>query len=87
MRALFCLGGNPMLALPDQRKTQAALAALDLLVTFDPELSATARLAHYVIAPRLTLEMPGMTQAAELLKYFGARRASVPPTRNTRPPC
>ena len=72
VRALFCLGGNPMLAFPDQRRTEAALRKLDLLVTFDPELSATARLAHYVIAPRLTLETPGMTQAAELLKYFGA---------------
>ncbi len=72
VRALFCLGGNPMLAFPDQRRSEAALRKLDLLVAFDPELSATARLAHYVIAPRLTLETPGMTQAAELLKYFGA---------------
>ena len=79
VRALFCLGGNPMLAFPDQRRTQAALSRLDLLVTFDPELSATARLAHYVIAPRLTLETPGMTQAAELLKYFGASSGFGPP--------
>jgi anaerobic selenocysteine-containing dehydrogenase len=79
VRALFCLGGNPMLAFPDQRRTEAALRALDLLVVFDPELSATARLAHYVIAPRLTLETPGMTQAAELLKYFGASSGFGPP--------
>ena len=79
VRALFCLGGNPMLAFPDQRRTEAALRRLDLLVTFDPELSATARLAHYVIAPRLTLETPGMTQAAELLKYFGASSGFGPP--------
>jgi anaerobic selenocysteine-containing dehydrogenase len=79
VRALFCLGGNPMLAFPDQRRTEAALRRLDLLVTFDPELSATARLAHYVIAPRLTLETPGMTQAAELLKYFSACSGFGPP--------
>ncbi|MFI5319261.1 MAG: molybdopterin-dependent oxidoreductase [Myxococcota bacterium] len=72
VRALFCLGGNPMMAFPDQRTTQAALAKLDLLVTFDPELSATSRLAHYVIAPKLTLETPGMSQSAEALKFFGA---------------
>ncbi len=72
VRALFVLGGNPMMAFPDQRKTQAALESLDLLVTFDPELSATSRLADYVIAPRLTLETPGMSQSAEALKYFGA---------------
>lgn len=72
VRALICLGGNPMMAFPDQRKTAAALEKLELLVTFDPELSATSRLAHYVIAPKLTLETPGMSQSAEALKYFGA---------------
>jgi len=71
VKALFCVGGNPMMAWPDQRKSLEALRALDLLVTFDPEMSATAQLAHYVIAPRLTLETPGMSQPAENLKYFG----------------
>jgi anaerobic selenocysteine-containing dehydrogenase len=71
VRALFCVGGNPMMAWPDQRRTYEALRKLELLVTFDPEMSATARLADYVIAPRLTLETPGMTQPAEMLKYFG----------------
>jgi len=70
VKALFCLGGNPMMAWPDQRRTRAAMEKLELLVTFDPEMSATSTLAHYVIAPRLTLETPGMTQAAEALKYF-----------------
>ena len=32
-----------------------------------------------MIAPRLTLETPGMTQAAELLKYFGASSGFGPP--------
>ena len=70
VKALFCLGGNPMMAWPDQRRTRAALDELELLVTLDPELSATAELADYVIAPRLTLETPGMTQRAEALKYY-----------------
>ena len=50
MKALICIGGNPMAAWPDQRKTQAAMQALDLLVTLDVEMSSTARLADYVIA-------------------------------------
>jgi anaerobic selenocysteine-containing dehydrogenase len=70
VKALFCLGGNPMMAWPDQRRTRAALEKLDLLVTLDPEMSATSELADYVIAPRLTLETPGMTQPVEALKYF-----------------
>ena len=41
VRALFCLGGNPMMAWPDQRRAHRALESLDLLVTFDPELSAS----------------------------------------------
>jgi anaerobic selenocysteine-containing dehydrogenase len=56
LRALICVGGNPAVALPDQAKAVAALKSLDLLVTLDPRLSATARLAHYVIAPTLALE-------------------------------
>jgi anaerobic selenocysteine-containing dehydrogenase len=70
VKALFCLGGNPMMAWPDQRQTRAAMDALELLVTFDPELSATSALADYVIAPPLTLETPGMTQSVEALKFY-----------------
>ena len=70
VKALFCLGGNPMMAFPDQRLTRAAMEKLELLVTFDPELSATSALADYVIAPKLTLETPGMTQPVEALKYY-----------------
>ncbi len=67
VRALFCLGGNPMAAWPDQLKTNAAMRALELLVTFDIKMSATAKLAHYVIAPRLSLEQPGMSLPTETL--------------------
>ena len=70
VKALFCLGGNPMMAWPDQRRTRAALDELELLVAVDAELSATAQLADYVIAPQLSLETPGMTQAAEWGKFY-----------------
>jgi anaerobic selenocysteine-containing dehydrogenase len=71
VKALVCIGGNPMAAWPDQRKTQRAMEALDLLVTLDVEMSTTARLAHYVIACKQTLETPGMSQSGEAIKYFG----------------
>ena len=35
--------------------------------TFDIKMSATAKLAHYAIAPRLSLEQPGMSLPAETL--------------------
>ena len=67
VKALFCLGGNPMAAWPDQLKTHAAMEALELLVSFDIKLSATAKLADYVIAPPLSLEQPGMSLPSETL--------------------
>ena len=48
------------------------MEALDLLVTFDVEMSSTARLADYVIACKQTLETPGMSQSGEAIKYFGS---------------
>lgn len=71
VRALICIGGNPMAAWPDQRKTQQALEKLDLLLTFDVEMSSTARLADYVIACKHSLETPGMSQSGEAIKFFG----------------
>lgn len=70
VRALICLGGNPVAAWPDQQKTIAAMEKLELLVTIDPEMSATAKLAHYVIAPRLSLEQPGHTLPIETLSAY-----------------
>lgn len=70
VRALVCIGSNPMAAWPDQRKTQRALEKLELLVTLDVTMSLTSRLADYVVATKMTLETPGMTQRSEMLKYY-----------------
>ena len=70
VKALICVGGNPMAAWPDQRKTLRALESLDLLVTLDTEMSLTSRLADCVIAPKMQMETPAMTQGSELIKYY-----------------
>ncbi|MEV3905104.1 molybdopterin-dependent oxidoreductase [Mycobacterium sp. NPDC050551] len=72
VKALICIGGNPMAAWPDQRKTLRALEGLDLLVTLDTEMSLTSRLADYVIAPRMQMETPAMTMGSELIKYYAS---------------
>lgn len=72
VRALICLGGNPMLAWPDQLKTFEAMKDLELLVCIDPRMSKTAELADYVIAPKLHYEVHGNTAAPELYGSFGA---------------
>lgn len=74
VRALIVVGGNPMMAWPDQMKAHAALNDLDLLVTIDTEMTATAELSHYVLAPKLTLETPMTTYMPESVKYYGTTR-------------
>lgn len=65
VRALVCIGGNPVVAWPDQQLALEALRKLELCVTIDIKMSATARQSDYVIAPRLSFEVPGTTQAVE----------------------
>ena len=79
IKALICLGGNPVLSWPDQRKTEAALKSLDLLVVLDSTLTATAQLAHYVAAVPLSLETAGSTSRVEALKYIGVARGFTIP--------
>ena len=68
IRALFCIGSNPVAAWPDQHKTIAAMKKLDLLVTLDMKLSATSKFADYVIAPKLSLEVPGLSISSEAIE-------------------
>lgn len=67
IRALICDGGNPVVGLPDQYKAVKALSSLDLLVTIDPRMSATAKLAHYVIAPTMGYERTDHTGPMEYM--------------------
>jgi anaerobic selenocysteine-containing dehydrogenase len=61
VRALISCGGNPLAAFPDHAQTVRAFERLDLLVQVDPFMSQTAELADYVIAPKMTPEMIGIT--------------------------
>src|SRR5262245_13001862 len=65
IKALICVGGNPAVAFPDQRRVVAALRALELTVVLDVTLTATARLADYVFGCKLSLEKPGTSRTAE----------------------
>ncbi len=58
VKILFNHGGNPLNAIPDPRKTARALRSLDLLVSIDPFMSPTSKLAHYIIPTRLIYERP-----------------------------
>lgn len=66
IKALICVGGNPLLAWPDQEKTHRALAGLELLVCIDLKMSATAQMADYVLAPKLCLEREDVTLLTDI---------------------
>ena len=56
IRALFVVGANPVVGIPNQRLVIEAFESLDLLVTIDPFLTETGRLSHYVLAPTMMYE-------------------------------
>jgi len=66
VRALLCVGGNPVTAWPDQRKTLRALEQLDLLVCLEARLTPTARRADYVVAAKLPLEREDVTLFSDM---------------------
>ena len=80
VRALISCAGNPANAWPDHGKAVAALGSLDLLVQIDPWMSDTARLADYVIAPKLAYETPTSTVRREQ-----AARYAFPSNAYTEP--
>ena len=66
IRALIVVGGQPLLAFPNQEKTLRALQSLDLLVCVDLKLSPTAQLADYVLAPKHCLEREDVTLLTDI---------------------
>lgn len=69
IKALF-LHGGAMVTWPQEALVKEALQALDLLIVHDVELSTTASMAHYIIATKVSFEIPVMTQINELLSLF-----------------
>ena len=87
VKALFCLGGNPMVAFPDQDKTKEAMEKLELLVCVDLYMSATAKLADYIIAPTISLERDDMTILTDTwydVPYAHYTRAVLPRNEQSR---
>jgi anaerobic selenocysteine-containing dehydrogenase len=56
IKALLCVGGNPLLAWPNSRAVEAMLKKLELLVVIDLYLSETATFADYVLPAASFLE-------------------------------
>lgn len=67
IKALITIGGNPMVAWPDQEKAFDALNRLELNVIVEPKQTASTQLADYVFAPKLAYEKPDTTLSTENL--------------------
>lgn len=72
IKALICVGGNPVAAWPDQKRTVEALGKLDLFVQVDIKMSASAKVADYVIAPRIGYEVPTASYLKESMELYSA---------------
>lgn len=86
IKALIVIGGNPVVAFPNQLKMVEAMQALDLLVAIDIRQSATTRHADYVLAPSMCLERDDITNLSEWwheTPYARYARALVPPPGDT----
>jgi anaerobic selenocysteine-containing dehydrogenase len=66
VKALISIGGNPMLAFPDQDKMARAIDALDLFVSVDIRMEgASARRSDYILAPLMCLERDDISSLSE----------------------
>ena len=60
------IGGNPVVAFPDQDKMTRAIDGLELLVSIDVNAeSATAKRSDYILAPTMCLEREDISNLSE----------------------
>ncbi len=65
IRALISVGGNPEVGFPNQLKMRRALDDLELFVQIDPWMSASAKRADVILAPKQCLEREDITNLSE----------------------
>ncbi len=58
IRAVFVVGGNPIVSTPDSTRLRAAFESLDLMISVDPYLTATSSLADVVLPVASPLTRP-----------------------------
>lgn len=86
LKALIVAGGNPATSLPNHEKAIQALRSLDLLVTIDPWMSATAQLADYILAPTMQYEQVGLSLDIPGMNFWPGSWAQYTPRVVSPPP-
>ncbi|HEX3761966.1 MAG TPA: molybdopterin-dependent oxidoreductase [Kofleriaceae bacterium] len=83
IRALITSAGNPVLSAPGGPRIERALAGLDFMVSIDPYVNETTRLAHVILPPASPLERSHYDAA--LLAYAVRNVARYSPPTFPRP--
>ena len=78
IRAVFVVGGNPVVSTPNQDRLCAAFRSLDLLVSVDPYLTATSSLADVVLPVASPLTRPQHDVVFNNLAVRNQARYSAP---------
>ena len=78
IRAVFVVGGNPIVSTPNQERLTAAFRSLDLLVSVDPYLTATSSLADVVLPVASPLTRPQHDVVFNNLAVRNQARYSAP---------
>ena len=83
VRFLYVVGEDPALALADEARTRASLAAAPFLVVQDSYLTDTASYAHVVLPAAVPTEVDGTYTNGEC--FVQRLRAVTPPAGQSRP--
>lgn len=78
VRALFCVGANPVVSHADTRRVLCALKELDLLVVHDTVKTPTAAVADYVLPAASWIEKPQAYSYLGLARTLSASLAAMP---------
>ena len=78
VRALITIAGNPVLSAPNGPRLAAALAGLELMISFDIYLNETSRHAHVILPGYSSLADPHFDVAVPQLAWRNTARYSEP---------
>jgi len=78
VRALITSAGNPVLSAPGGERLERALRGLDFMVSVDPYLNATTRLAHVILPPTSVLERSHYDVALAAFSVRNVAKYSAP---------
>ncbi|MBA3464147.1 MAG: molybdopterin-dependent oxidoreductase [Deltaproteobacteria bacterium] len=84
IRALITSAGNPVLSSPGGPRLEAAIKTLDFMVSIDPYMNETTRLAHVILPPTSPLERSHYDAALFSLAVRNVAKYS-PPTFERKP--